>query len=965
MTASSFFKKRNASISHPKESLIFRVSKVLTAAAPIFALTACGGGGETTFGNSDDPFFSDATIEEVAQSLGFVTPIAYVRRPTPTVAFDSLDAFTDSLEDRDMLDLDAFDPGATLWIRAGASINANEFNITEGIFPAGELYDIKDLSVSPDGEKLLFAMHAPEADPDDPVFTWNIWEFDLISNQLTRVIEDDIEAEQGHDISPAYLANGDIIFASTRQAKNGEILNNEGKIQYSGQEEDSAQNANEPSHTFNLHVIDNDQTIRQLTFNQSHDFAPIVQSSGKILYSRWDNIANVNQISLYEINTDGSEHQFKYGYESLADPDDGGVGYLSQPRIAANGQLVAITKETENTIINLGGDIVEVDVENFVENNTPTFVNSGLTTQAINSLTPNNLDIANLLDPFGRYLSAWPLHDGSNRIVVSWMECRSLSLSDPNDIASPLSSNATPCALNDDPVAPALPRFQIWMLDPQSRTQRIVTQADENEYFSEVVAMETIPLPELSTGDIDPLLASNEEAILNIRSIYDVNGVDVATPDIATLADPGQTDPDTIGAKFLRLVKAVSIPDEDVLDFDNSIFGVNRSQLMREIVGYVPIEPDGSVRAIIPANIPLMLSVVDRTGKRISPRHQNWIHFAAGETLDCRGCSIAAGSEPHGRPDALPPSVHVGGSVTLPYPNTEPSLYSPSGGESMAEIFAFVNSINGHRPQIDLDYVDRWTDESGSLNKAAPFQINYADLNTDNPTSEACQSTWTSNCRIAINYEQHIQPIWELARADIADGLGGMTPGTCTNCHTTNGGTQVPAGQLDLGNTPSDIDADHFTSYRELLRTDVEQVLNVTAVADRLWECNVVDPGTNLPVTIPDPDADPDIDPDATIVVRELRNPTVIPASMNEAGANFASSVNFFICLTNDNACRTNIGDTLPSGFPDECIEFAGDPVTSQPIVNHNGLLSEAELRLIAEWLDIGAQYYNNPFDAP
>jgi hypothetical protein len=31
----------------------------------------------------------------------------------------------------------------------------------------------------------------------------------------------------------------------------------------------------------------------------------------------------------------------------------------------------------------------------------------------------------------------------------------------------------------------------------------------------------------------------------------------------------------------------------------------------------------------------------------------------------------------------------------------------------------------------------------------------------------------------------------------------------------------------------------------------------------------------------------------------------------------------------------------------------------------HAGRLSAAELRLISEWLDIGAQYYNNPFDAP
>lgn len=30
---------------------------------------------------------------------------------------------------------------------------------------------------------------------------------------------------------------------------------------------------------------------------------------------------------------------------------------------------------------------------------------------------------------------------------------------------------------------------------------------------------------------------------------------------------------------------------------------------------------------------------------------------------------------------------------------------------------------------------------------------------------------------------------------------------------------------------------------------------------------------------------------------------------------------------------------------------------------SHAGFLTPAELRLISEWVDIGAQYFNNPFD--
>jgi hypothetical protein len=33
--------------------------------------------------------------------------------------------------------------------------------------------------------------------------------------------------------------------------------------------------------------------------------------------------------------------------------------------------------------------------------------------------------------------------------------------------------------------------------------------------------------------------------------------------------------------------------------------------------------------------------------------------------------------------------------------------------------------------------------------------------------------------------------------------------------------------------------------------------------------------------------------------------------------------------------------------------------------VDHSGFLTPAELRLISEWLDIGGQFYNDPFVAP
>ena len=38
-------------------------------------------------------------------------------------------------------------------------------------------------------------------------------------------------------------------------------------------------------------------------------------------------------------------------------------------------------------------------------------------------------------------------------------------------------------------------------------------------------------------------------------------------------------------------------------------------------------------------------------------------------------------------------------------------------------------------------------------------------------------------------------------------------------------------------------------------------------------------------------------------------------------------------------------------------------PPSADGYVDHSTFLSADELRLISEWLDVGAQYFNNPFD--
>jgi hypothetical protein len=167
-------------------------------------------------------------------------------------------------------------------------------------------------------------------------------------------------------------------------------------------------------------------------------------------------------------------------------------------------------------------------------------------------------------------------------------------------------------------------------------------------------------------------------------------------------------------------------------------------------------------------------------------------------------------------------------------------------------------------------------------------------------------ATWNATCRIIANYEQHIHPLWSLPR-----GVAGIN--TCTSCHAPADGagvTRVPAGQLDLSGTPSAEQQLHMTAYRELLFGGNEQELVGGALQDRLVP-GPPDPDTGLPTLVP------------------------VAAPRSLIPANARGSTRFFD-------------------------RFA---VGSGTI--HSGLLTPAELRLLSEWVDIGAQYYNNPIGLP
>ncbi|WP_036188362.1 hypothetical protein [Marinimicrobium agarilyticum] len=912
------------------------------------ALVACGGGvGEPVQGETGGDQEADPVVVDF--------PLAYVVRPVPRDE-DSMEILPEVLTDPA-----EFRPGARLFFQDRATATAGRRELTGELFEGEALYDVKDLSVHPDGDRFLFALRAPEiedADEDEQP-TWNIWEYSLETEELRRVIPSDLSAEGGEDVSPHYLPGDRILFTSTRQTRSRAVLLDDGKPQFAAQTENDNQAA------FVLHVMDSDgRNIEQISYNQSHDLQPLVNDEGQVLFSRWDGFGQ-DRISLYRMNPDGTTLAPEYGYHSLADDETPALFY---PKLMLDGQLLAIAKPREDL---LGGDLVKVDITAFVEANQTVDGDEGGPAQT--SLADQPIPLNGDLSRAGLYHSAYPMQDGSERLLVSWSPCR-LSL--------PEEERLVPCTdewLATDGTEPAPPVFGLWVFDPEGPTQQPVVLAEEDQMVTEPVALEPSPRPDYQEPAVPNTDWVNEGVgVLHIQNVYDLDGT--LTEDVDTLMDPAQTTADERPARFLRLLKAVSTPDNDTLnDQDGEVFGnrFNANRGLLEILGYVPIEPDGSVMTKVPADVAFSFDIVNEEGTRIMPQHRNWLQLRPGEQRQCAGCHTGDSQVPHGHPEYGPDAAYSGAETSgQPFPNTlRTDAFGtpvfPDMGETMAQFDARIavecsnpedpgtcTERGPREPNVNIIYTDDWTDptvrapdeEHQHLYSALAADRYRTYVNGENadegltvsitypPTTEGCLTQWTPQCRVIINYENHIQPLWDRTRlltennADgeaelVLDGLGEPIDHTCTGCHTRFGPDnepRIPAGQLELVSDAAG--GGEMVSYEELLNRDNEVTIVDGAVVDLL-----VETGEFL------------TDEEGELVLDEEGNPIPIlapvPVQSPLSRGGGAASAAFFARFTQEN------------------------DLSAPGTVDHRDMLNPDELRLLREWLDTGARYYNNQFD--
>ena len=816
-------------------------------------------------------------------------------------------------------------PGGDLMIREKSSSSAAEHNMTAQ-FTQGK-GDVQSPDVSFDGKKLVFSMRCPSSNTSkiadgSPACTgqWNVWEYDMTTGGLLGGTFRRLTNGGGDDVEPSYLpANKGYVFTSNRQTTS-HINQALGHTYFALDEYEREQ-------VFNLHTMDaSGANITQISVNQSHDRNPTVRPNGDIMFSRWDHVGGRNHFKVFTVKPDGTNMFVLYGAHSDGnsflhprdmDPAGPHAGFITS-------DLMPLSRTHE------GGGLMFIDAAHYSEQNTP--ATSGVPTMGGQvQATTQQLNIDGGLSQYGRVTTPYPLWDGTDRVLASFtpcevtrkgvgvVPCSTLTAAEMARLSND-EGRLTTDILKDDLQDNVSPSYAIYMFDPKAQTFLIVAAPPAGMMNTHPVAILPHTEPNVTEPTAgDPTLAAQNLGLLDVRSVFDTDSLgrmgdsvlaatDLAagcttaiaktTPsdpedtrsqiaDLKRIKDPADAAYNCAPGRFIRAVRAIA-PMQGMTGMRSAI-GETEFE-MQQVLGYAPIEPDGSFKLTVPANTPIGLAVIDAEGRAFQT-HTNWIQVRPGERRTCDGChsprrggAINSGAVVNSTPAALLPAM---ASAHL-------------SGESYADTHTRLDATQ-LLLKPDMIYTDVWADTSkAGVTARKSVALKYTgnavaadDLVTAVPTNGI------------INYPDHIQPLWTRDRG----------ANTCTNCHNN-------PDKLDLSAT---IAGDgRVESYDEVMIGDP-----------------VLDPTTGLPETMID---------EGVLVIK--RSPALVSTMASEGDA---------LGLARQSRLTEILwGETLMAGTDAETI-YPSPPATAP---DHSLMLNAAEKRLLAEWMDTGGKYYNDPFNA-
>ena len=413
---------------------------------------------------------------------------------------------------------------------------------------------------------------------------WNIYEMNVDGTGLRQLTKDMADC-----IDPCYLPGDKIVYSSAKPGFRDEYDRDFAKLLFTANADGS--------------------DAQQITFNVSSDTATIVLNDGRLLFTTWQHHGNHQSVAgvfaFGVCNPDGTIFMPFYGNHRGQ-----GNNTKSYPQQLTDGRVVYVDSAGHRHY-NAGG-LSSLGMEN------------PFRTRKV--LTPGQVYNGNNMA--GRYASPYPLPDGG--MICSFS---------PGRATGPLRED-----LSEDP------RLGIYHFNfSTGRPGKLIFDDPHAQDYDALAIYERTPPPVIPSMVLrgkktGVFLCTN--AYLSDRPMQNKRVVVGEMPP----AKPGEI-------KAVRVVEGFGIKDFNpktrrlfILDILQMSFGSSKNGgnnfEQKRILGYAPVEPDGSFHIEVPADTIINLQTLDENDMAIETQ-LSWVWARPGERRLCVGCH-------EGRDTALP-----------------------------------------------------------------------------------------------------------------------------------------------------------------------------------------------------------------------------------------------------------------------------------------------------------------------
>ena len=329
------------------------------------------------------------------------------------------------------------------------------------------------------------------------------------------------------------------------------------------------------AHVATLYLMSADgQKIRQLCFDQEHDWCPTVMNNGRLLYSRWEyaDTPHANTRLLFHMNPDGTE-QFEYYGSNSYWPNS---IFYARPIPNHPTKVVAVVGgHHDNPRM---GEMLIFDPA----------VGRHEATGAVQRI-PGHGKTVEMIIKDGLTISSWPkfLHP--------------FPLSDKYFLVA---SKPTPQS-----------EWGIYLVD--TFDNMLLIKEQPGHAMLEPIPFGKIPVPPIIPNKIN---LARKDAVVYLPDIYTGNGLK---------GIPRGT------VKNLRIFTYHYAYQE--MGGLLGVVGMDGPWDIKRVVGTVPVNEDGSAKFRIPANLPISLQPLDEDGKALQLM-RSWMTAMPGEVVQCSGC---------------------------------------------------------------------------------------------------------------------------------------------------------------------------------------------------------------------------------------------------------------------------------------------------------------------------------------